>query len=271
MTRQNGGEDAGSEASQNPLMVNSVEKAFRVLFCFRPDREDLSLSEIAERTGLNKSAAQRFIYSLCSLGLLHRNPSSRRYALTHKTLALGYLYASSNTLISRAMPYLMHLSQTTEETVNLTLLDDTDVIFVSRYLSRHMLNTDVIIGSRLPAFCTAPGLAILAALPRDEATELLDRSSLHAITAHTIWQRDRVEEAIERVREDGFSIAVEQIYPGDLSIAAAIRDNAGRPVAAVSIGSSLMRATPETARKDYGPLVLAAARTMSQTQALKRD
>ncbi|SDI33691.1 IclR family transcriptional regulator [Alloyangia pacifica] len=258
------------KATSNPLMVHSVEKAFRVLFAFRPDQEELSLSEIAEQTGLNKSAAQRFIHSLCELGFLIRSPSTRRYSLSHRCLSLGYLYASSNTLISRAMPYMMHLSQSTEETVNLTLLDGPEVIFVSRYLSRHMLNTDVVVGSRLPAFCTAPGLAMLASLPEEEADALLEASDLHPFTQSTIWQPDEIRAELARIRRDGYAVAVEQIYPGDLSIAAAVRNSSGRPVAAISVGSSLMRTSAENGRSTYAPLVMAAAHKMSETPNLKR-
>lgn len=59
----------------------------------------------------------------------------------------------------------MHLSKTTEETVNLAVRDDTDIVFVSRFMSRHVLDNDVIIGTRLLAYCTAPGIAILSCLP----------------------------------------------------------------------------------------------------------
>ena len=80
--------------------------------------------------------------------------------------------------MERALPYLQHLSKETEETVNLTIPDGTEVVFVSHFLSRHVLNTDVIVGTRLPAYCTAPGIAILSRLPAMEAEAIIEASDL---------------------------------------------------------------------------------------------
>ena len=102
-------------------------------------------------------------------GLSPQGSQTKRFELTAKTLDLGYHFLRSNRLVDQAMPYLMHLCKETEETVNLTMLEDTEIIFVSRFLSRHVLNTDVIVGTRMPAFCTAPGIAMLSRLPEDEA------------------------------------------------------------------------------------------------------
>ena len=72
----------------------------------------------------------------------------------------------------------------------MTVLDDTEIIFISRFMRRHMLNTNVIIGSRMPAYCTAPGMAILSRLPEDEAVAILERSDRKAYTPSTTWKLD---------------------------------------------------------------------------------
>jgi len=247
----------------DPLMVASVEKAFRVLNVFCPGRQELNLSQIAELTGLDLSGTQRFTHTLLTLGYLSKNPETRRLSLTPKTLDLASHFLGGNRLVINAMPYLMHLSKETEETVNLTLLDDNEIIFVARFMSRHLLNTDVVIGTRMPAYCTAPGIAILSRLPEEEAIAILDRSNLIAYTEHTTYKRAALIEKIRLAAKQGYATQFEEYFLGDASIAAAIVDANGCPQGAVNLAVSRSRFSPEEMVQRFGSLVVAAAHTMS--------
>ncbi len=253
----------GNGRSSDPLMVMSVEKAFRVLQAFDATHPTLSLTQVASVVGMDKSAAQRFTHTLEKLGYLRKDPDTKRFELTVKTLDLGHHYLHSSALVERAMPYLMHLSKTTEETINLTVLDDTEIVFVSRFMSRHVLNTDVITGTRMPAYCTAPGIAILSRLPAAEAAGLLDRSDLQAYTPHTTWRREDLLAKLERAAAVGYATAFEEYYHGDLSVAAAIIGSTGEPVGALNIAVSRARFTPQEAEEKFAPLVVAAAGSAS--------
>ena len=246
------------------LMVRSVEKAFRVLGAFNSDQSTLSLSQIVSLTDLDMSAAQRFTHTLMKLGFLAKDPVTRQFELTAKTLDLGFHYVRANKLIDRAMPYLQHLSKETEETINLTVPDGTEIVFVSRFLSRHVLNTDVIIGTRMPAYCTAPGLAMLSRLPEDEAQAILDQTHFRSFNANTIIDPKTIMDDIRRFREDGYATAFEQVYHGDGSIASAITGSNGRPIAAINIAASLARYSREDIVSRFSPYVIAASRTISK-------
>ncbi len=244
-------------------MVNSVEKAFRVLNVFQDHRGSMSLTEIAHASKLDKSAAQRFTHTLHRLGYLYKDPRTKLFSLTAKTLSIGYNYSRSNRFIDQAIPYLSHLSQTTSETVNLTVLDDTEIIFVSRYLSHHTFNTEVQIGTRMPAYCTAPGIAMLSRLPLDEARAILDRSDLKPYTQATTYDMDALIEKLRVTALQGYATTFEEFYHDDLSVAAAIVDPAGRPVCAVNVAVSRARYAPEEMEKKFAPQVLAAATSIS--------
>lgn len=252
-------------ARADGLMVQSVEKAFRVLTAFDVSRPTLSLTQLAEAIDLDRSATQRFAHTLEKLGYLRKDPATKHFELTARTLDLGYHYVRANTLVHRAMPYLLHLSRTTEETVNLTVQDDTQIVFVTRFLSRHMLNTDVTTGSRMPAFCTAPGLALLSMLPPDDARDVLERTDRHRFTPQTIVVVDELMAQLALFAGRGYATAFEQFYPGDLSVASAVLDKTGHPIAAVNISVSRARFTPEEAEERFAPLVVAAAQSMSQS------
>lgn len=254
---------AQPEAVGEGLFVNSVDKAFRVLGVFGRGQPSMGLSEIAAASGLDRSAAQRFAYTLERLGYLRKDPRTRHYELTVRTLDLGYRYIRSSAIVERAAPYLLDLSRATEEAVSLTMLDDTEIVYLSRLLSRHVLNTNVQVGSRLPAYCTAPGLAMLSRLPRAEAKRILDRSDRRAYTPHTTVAMPALLARLDAAAQQGYALAVQEIYPGDVSIAAAVLGADGAPCAAVNVAVSLSRCQPEAAVDRYSALVVTAAAAMS--------
>jgi len=257
---------AGHEAARkdDALMVNSVEKAFRVLSAFGRQHQTLNLSQVASETGMDVSGAQRFTHTLAKLGYLRKDAQSKRFELTAKTLDLGYHFVRSSRLLDRAMPYLMHLSKETEETVNLTVREGPEIIFVSRFLSRHVLNTDVIIGTRMPAYCTAPGIAMLSRLPEEEAMAIIEASDLKAHTPSTTWQRDALREKLRQSAAQGYATAFEEVYLGDASIAAVIVDHHGRPEAAVNIAASTSRFSHAEVVSRFSSLVIATAHAISR-------
>lgn len=253
---------AGEAGRSDPLMVRSVEKAFRILKSFDAQRPTMSLAEVALAAGLDKSAAQRFTHTLTALGYLRKDPATKRFELSIKTLDLGFQFARANALAARAMPYLLHLSKETEETVNLTVLDDTEVVVLARFMSRHVLNTDVMVGTRMPAYCTASGVAMLACLPEDGIADILRRSELRPFTPATTWRPADVKAKVRRSAQQGYATAFEEIYRGDLSVAAAIVDTTGAPLGAINIAVTRARFTPEEAERRFAPMVVAAARAV---------
>ena len=248
----------------DPLMVGSVEKAFRVLGVFGKGQASLSLSQIAGLADLDLSAAQRFTHTLLKLGYLRKDAATRRLELSPRTLDLAAHFLGGQSLINTAMPYLMHLSKETEETVNLTLLDGVEIVFVSRFMSRHMLNTDVVIGTRMPAYCTAPGIAILSRLPEAEAIAIIDASPLIAHTKHTTWKRDDLIEKLRVSRRQGFATQFQEFFLGDASVAAAIVDATGRPRGAVNVAVSCSRFKQDEMAERFAPLAVAAAHAISR-------
>ncbi len=235
----------------------------RVLTAFNGKQPRLSLSQIASRTGLDLSAAQRFTYTLSGLGYLIKDPFTKTYALAPKMLDFSYYYLASNELVNRAAPYLRQLSHETEETTNITVLEGTDIVFTLRIVSRHVLNPQVITGSRLPAYCTAPGLAILANLPQGDAQAILEKSDLVAHTPHTVTDPGKIMERLSAIRRQGYSHTEDEYYLGDISTAAAILDAHGHPIGAVNVAVSRTRWHGIEDQKRISNLVIAASAAIS--------
>jgi IclR family transcriptional regulator, pca regulon regulatory protein len=252
------------ESQVDPLMVGSVAKAFRILDAFDPARPSLSLTQLAATTDFDKSATQRFAHSLVKLGFLYKDPATKRFELAPRNLDLGYRYLRTNRTLDRAMPYLLQLSQETEETVNLTMLDGTEIVYLARFMSRHVLSIDVMVGTRLPAYCTAPGIAMLSCLSREQGRNILRRSDLIAYTPSTTYRLADLEEKIAKAARAGYDVACEERIRGDLSIAAPVVSAGGYPEAAVNIGLSRARYTPEVAEEKFAQLVVATAAAISR-------
>ncbi|MFT4012804.1 MAG: IclR family transcriptional regulator C-terminal domain-containing protein [Paracoccus sp. (in: a-proteobacteria)] len=245
------------------LMVQSVAKAFRVLEAFGAENPTMSLSQVAQECGMDMSAAQRFTHTLSSLGYLVRDPKTRQYELGVKSLELAFHYTRASRLVDRAIPVLQHLSKQSDETVNLTVLQGTEIVFISRFMSRHVLNTDVIIGTRLPAFCTAPGRAILSRLPDEAVEQVLAASDLRGSTPATPTDPQEIRARIAQARRDGYALALEEYFHGDASIAAPIMGRDSQVVGAVNIGASTARYQPQEFVAKYAAMIVAAARSIS--------
>ncbi|WP_211463510.1 IclR family transcriptional regulator [Collimonas silvisoli] len=256
-------EVAGASAVDSPLYVNSVEKGMRVLMAFDGQQRQLSLSQIAALTGFDLSAAQRFTYTLTVLGYLDKDEESRKYELSPKLLDFAYHYLSSSELVTRATPYLQQLSQETEETINLTILEGTDVVFVQRIVSRHVLNPTVVTGTRIPAYCTAPGLALLSTMSDEEVDAILAASELRQHTPFTIVDPKKIKLRLVTFREQGYAHIKEEYFLGDVSTAAAVKDARGRGIGAVNVAVTKARWGADSDESRYASLVMSAARAIS--------
>jgi len=222
-------------ASESPLFVNAVEKAMRVLMAFDGRQRHLSLSRIAALTELDLSATQRFTFTLLELGYLRKDEVTRQYELSPRLLEFTSHYLASSDLVARATPYLQQLALDTEETVNLTVLDGPEIVFVQRIVSRHVLDPSFLVGSRLPAYATAPGLAMMASLPEVEVDALLAQRPPFAHTRHTIVDPKAIHARLLEVRSKGYAHTREEYFLGDYSGAGPGLGVGGRAAGAINV------------------------------------
>ncbi|KAA0693675.1 IclR family transcriptional regulator [Neorhizobium sp. P12A] len=250
----------------DPLHVASVAKAFRVLEAFGQTITDLSLMEIADLTGLDKSATQRFTHTLWQLGYLEKDERTRRFRLGKPVLDLSFYYLRSNALIELATPALVDLRNSCGERANLSLYDDTTTIYVIRQQTKREYFDGSLIGRRIPVFCTSGGRAILAQLPSHEVSSILSRSDLRAKTAKTITDPETIMRKVEEAAEQGYGLAVEEMVLGEITIGAAVIDANGRPIAAVHIAASTGDWGVDAFRERFAPLVIETAQSLSRSQ-----
>jgi len=258
------GESAAPQRSS--LFVGSTEKAFQVLHAFDGPRRHMTLADIARAAGLDRSATQRLVYTLETLGYIKRIEGTRTYGLTSKVLQFSHSYLKANELIDKASPYLLEISRNLGETCNMHELDGHEVVFVARFPGQHLINIDIVIGSRLPTYFTASGTAILSALPEDERIELLKRTPLVPLTPYTVTDPDQLLERVRVAAKRGYSVIMNETVMGDISVAAPIIDEHGRAVAAINISVPTTRWTRERAEAELVQHVHVAATSISKSK-----
>jgi IclR family pca regulon transcriptional regulator len=252
---------------RSSLFVRSVDKAFQVLEPFRGTHRLMSMAEIARAAQLDRSATQRLVHTMEQLGYIRRLPDSPLYGLASKVLRLSYNYLRSRDLIDRASPYLLDICHNLGETCNLQELDGHEIVFLARFPGKHLVNVDFAVGYRLPAVFTASGRAMLSRLQPGERRRIIDATSLEPVTPYTDVDAGHLMKDIEEAAEKGYSIVMNQTVVGDISVAAAITDHAGRPVAAINISVPATRWTPEQAEDQLVRHVQLAATSISGGKA----
>jgi IclR family transcriptional regulator, pca regulon regulatory protein len=252
-----------SRVDQGAGFSQSLERGLAVLSSFRPDRPLLGISELAQDLGLTRSTTHRYVATLASLGYLEQDDVTRKYRLGPRVLDLGFAVLGSLELREVAAPHLRRLTDSTGHTSNLAIRDDTDVILIDRVRGRpgryHHLEFSLHVGSRLPAYCSATGKALIAFLPRPDLDRLLDRTDLVARGPRTQTDKKALLAELETVRRTGLAVNDEELESALRSIAAPVRARSGDVVASVNVAIPWSPAPMSELVALLGPAVQATA------------
>ena len=243
-------------------MVESADRVLRILQAFAPHERDVSLGDIAERVELPKSSVHRLLMTLIAHGFVERDDSTRRYKLGIKLFELGSAAIHERGLHGAAQPALEQLSRATGETCHLAVLSGTEAVYVYKVDGPSSIIMSSRVGGRAPVHATSIG-KVLTAWASPEVIALVRKAPMKASTPKTITSLKDFDEALERVREDGYALDLEEFEQGLRCIAAPVRDQSARVVAALGIAGP--RARMEDARiHELIPLVLEAADLLSR-------
>jgi len=254
-----------SEGHQSQLFNQSLEKGLAVLAAFSASRRTMTIAEIAEVAEINKSSAQRMVFTLEQLGYLRKHPQTRRYQLTLQVMKVGYNYLAADPLIDVANPFLSELTKVTAESTCLTEPDGVEMVYLARFVSSHFVPVHMPIGSRIPMYCTASGRAYLSALPDGEARALIERSSRIAHTPYTLTSVEDVMAELKQARLRGYAMNSEELFLGDMTIASPVIGGKGRPLGAIHVVAPTARWTVEDTERKLAPPLLQCARAISSS------
>jgi IclR family pca regulon transcriptional regulator len=240
--------------------VQALDRGLAVLRAFDAGSPNLTMTDVAQRTGMTKAAARRFLLTLVELGYAHFDGST--YSLRPRVLEIGRAYLSSLRLPDLVLPHLEWLAANVRETASMTVLDGTDVVYVARVQGFRIMTVSIEVGSRFPALLTSTGRVLLSEWPHDSLMTLVENSPVHPRTRHTIVSPSRLLHELERVRERGWALTDHELEEGLRSIAVPVRDSEGTAVAAINVSAHAVRSSANDLRRNVLPLLQqAAART----------
>lgn len=251
----------------NPLFNQSLEKGLEVLRAFNGVHRTLTLSELAALTGMNKSSAQRTIHTLEALGYVDKHPQTRRFRLTPRVMEIGYNYLAADALIPVASPYLSQLAAASGETANLTEPVGLDMVYVAQLMTAKHMPVLTPVGMRIPMYCTSSGRAYLSTLPDEQVLAMLEQSARVARTPATLTGVDAIFERVAACRRLGYASNEEELFIGDMGLAAPIVNSQGVAVGAVHVSPPASRWNMAEAQKKLAPLVMECARAISRSIA----
>jgi IclR family pca regulon transcriptional regulator len=259
---------------REPRYSQSLERGLAILGCFTPTRPVLGIADIADDLGMSRSTTHRYVITLVALGYLEQG-ASRKYRLGLRVTDLGMSALNSTGLREHAHPYLEELRQRTSYTVNLAVLEGTDILYVDRVRSfrrgQGSIDLDLHIGSRLPAYCTSMGKLLLANLPEPEQRDLISTMKVTKRGPNTITSKKALREELVEVQAAGFAVNDQELAPELYTIAAPVRDEAREVVAAVNLAAHSSMISLEEMVDALGPHLVSTADRISARLGYRRD
>jgi IclR family pca regulon transcriptional regulator len=249
-------EVAGGEQSRD--FVQSLSRGLDVITVFGPDRQNMTLSDVARLTGLTRATARRFLLTLVELGYMRTD--GKLFSLTPHVLNLGFSYLSGLSITEVAQPHVQDLASIVHESSSVAVLDGDDIVYVVRVPTKRIMAVAISVGTRFPAYATSMGRVLLASLSPDQLDAYLQRVELVALTRFTVTDTARLRRLLDQVRTDGFVITDQELEEGLRSTAVPIRDANGNVIAAINLSAQATRVSSAQMRDELLPHLLETAR-----------
>lgn len=235
--------------------VQSIDRAFAVLRSLTAG--PAGVTDIADRVQLPKSTVSRLLSTLEELGAVEQLSAGGEYRIGWAMLELAAAARPGRSLVSVARPHLAELNRRTGEAAGISIPDGTEMLYLDQLTPDSELQVRDWTGHRIPMHAVPSGHVVLAA--DDELVAKLTRAPLATFTDHTITDADVLRERLAMVRNDGYAWGFEEFADGMNSVGAAIRNDAGKVIAALHVYGPASRFPGERDTREIGALVRATA------------
>jgi DNA-binding IclR family transcriptional regulator len=220
------------------VSVQSVDRAVTILEILARTGES-GVTEIATELGVHKSTAFRLVATLEAHGVVEQNEERGRYRLGVGLLRLAGATTARLDVVQEARPICKALAAATGETVNIAVLSDRSAFYLDQVAGSSALQSHNWVGQHIPLHATSNGKVLLSGLEPERLEEVL--GSLAAYTSLTITKKSQLRKEVERVREQGYAVAVDELEIGLTAVAAPIRNAHGDGIASMSVSGPTFR------------------------------
>lgn len=238
--------------------IDALASGLDVIGVFDAQHKKMTLSEVAELTGMDRAKARRFLLTLHSLGYIHKE--GRLFMLTPKVLRLGYAYNATNDHLDVVQHYLQEVTTTLGESCSLAVLDNQEIVYLVRSSAAHrLMSIHLTPGTRLPAAYTSMGRVLVAHLTETEQQQWMAFLTLNSHTANSIIDKSQFSDILNEVKRQGYCIVDQELELGLRSLAIPLFNYHGDLLGAVNISTNALRVTTEQLINDYLAVLQAAA------------
>jgi IclR family transcriptional regulator, KDG regulon repressor len=239
--------------------IKSVEKAVDIMSCFTVDTPSLTVTEISFLTGFNQSTVSRILATLEKKKCVERDAPGGKYRLGVKIHQWKNILSQETSLADLARPVMERLRDLCGEEVTLYVPGEGNRICVEAAKSRHGMAKVTQVGKLLPLHCGASGKVLLAYLPEKIRRSIIFGKPLNKFTPSTITDPVELEADLEKIRQDGYAVSLEEREPGTYSVVAPVLDKKGKIVASLTISGPIFRFSEEQREKNIAAALEAAA------------
>lgn len=247
--------------------IQAVDRAAALLRALGNGADELGVTELSHRLAVHKSTASRLLSTLERHRLVEKNPLTDKYRLGPEISRLAESRLQRTDLISLARPTLVELAETTNETVNLAVLDGEQVMNIDQVTSSHVVNIVNWTGRRTPAHCVSNGKVLLAHLPDEQLARVI-QAGLPRLTERTLTRPADLRAELAAIRRRGYATAEGEFEEGMNAVSAPVRNQRGEVVAAVTVSGPVYR-LPRTRLTELAQSLMAAAEAISRRLGYK--
>lgn len=218
----------------------------------------VTLTELSLRIGLPASTTYRMLSTLQQHGFVELDEASQEWWVGIETFSIGNAYLVRTNLVECARQAMRQLMEETEETANLAIADDGDVVFVSQVETHQAIRAFFRPGTRGHMHASGIGKALLADMPRYQVKQILQSKGLPEFTDKTLTTLDGLTQDLDDIRQRGWSLDDEERYSGMRCVAASIYNAFGEAIGGISVSGPTVRMSDQTISA-FGPKVRQAA------------
>lgn len=241
-------------------LIEGLGKGLRVIETFDDQHPRLTPSEVAVRAGISRTAARRYLLSLAHFG--YAGTDGKLFWLTARVLRLGQSYLTASRLPRTVQPFIQRISMQCGETVNVSVLDGHEVVYVARSNSPRVVSIGYHAGARVPAHVVAPGVVMLATLGDDALDRWIGGHSFSSFTSHTVTDPATFRERVVAARQLDHWVADQQLDMGLRGVAVALKDLHGECRAAIGMTVPSQSYGVEQIAQQLLPLLREAAQAL---------
>ena len=235
------GRPPGSKSRASDGKNQSLTRALTLLERLSESPKGMHLTELSYQLGMPAATVHRLLSTFEELDFVEQDEAQGLWFIGLKTFIVGNAFLHRRDFVASARPYMHALVEHCGETVNLGVIDDGEVVFISQVESREVMRMIVRLGSRSPVHASGVGKALLASMPAQGVARILQRRGLARYTDHTIVSPASLNDELEQIRQQGYALDDEEHAVGLRCVAAPIFDENGQALAAISLSGPKAR------------------------------